>query len=159
MRVTHRTLLAALLAAPLSTLFRRHTMPWTLSNATAVLVVPTVEPSLAFWRDRLGFTLVAEVPHGNALGFAMLVKDGVDVMLQSVASVREDMQAVVGVTSETPGTSTALYMKVDDLDAVIAALGDYPIRLPRRQTFYGADEVGVLEPGGHLVVFAKPPTE
>ena len=27
--------------------------------------------------------------------------------------------------------------------------------VPRRQTFYGADEIGVREPGGNLVMFAQ----
>jgi hypothetical protein len=28
--------------------------------------------------------------------------------------------------------------------------------LPRRRTFYGMDEIGVAEAGGHTVVFAQP---
>ena len=28
--------------------------------------------------------------------------------------------------------------------------------VPRRQTFYGMDEIGVREPGGHVVMFAQP---
>lgn len=128
-------------------------MSWTAKKITAVLVVDAVEPSLAFWEQRLGFTKVAEVPHGNGLGFAMLVKDSTEVMLQSVASVKEDMGEVAG---SMRGTSTALFMEVDDLDAVTRTLGDYPITLPRRTTFYGMHELGVMEPGGHLVVFAQP---
>jgi hypothetical protein len=27
--------------------------------------------------------------------------------------------------------------------------------VPRRQTFYGMDEIGVREPGGHVVMFAQ----
>jgi uncharacterized glyoxalase superfamily protein PhnB len=132
-------------------------MTWSARSAAPVLVVPAVEPSLAFWEDRLGFTRVTDVPHGDALGFAMLVKDGVEVMLQSEASVRDDMAAAIN--DRVSGTSTAFYVRVNDLDAVIAALGDYPIALPRRMTFYGADEIGVYEPGGHFIVFAKPPAE
>ena len=28
--------------------------------------------------------------------------------------------------------------------------------MPRRQTFNGMDEIGVREPGGHVVMFAQP---
>jgi hypothetical protein len=143
-----------LVVAPLAT-SRPLAMSWTPNKITAVLVVPAVEPSLAFWEQRLGYTRVAEVPHGGAIGFALLVKGSTEIMLQSVSSVQEDMQAALRTTA--PGTNTVLYMDVDDLDATIAALGDYPIALPRRTTFYGADEIGVYEPGGHFVVFAKPP--
>ncbi len=31
---------------------------------------------LAFWTDRLGFAVIAEVPHEDRLGFAMLQRDG-----------------------------------------------------------------------------------
>ena len=43
-----------------------------------------------------------------------------------------------------------------DLDAVDRALEDVPRALPRRRTFYGMDEIGVREPGGHVVMFAQP---
>ncbi len=129
-------------------------MTYTASRITTVLVVSAVEPSLAFWEGRLGFTKVAEVPHGDALGFAMLVKDGVEVMLQSEASVRDDLPAGAQAAG-IPGRSAALFMEVSDLGAVEAALGDWPIAMPRRTTFYGMHEIGVREPGGHLVTFAQ----
>jgi hypothetical protein len=53
------------------------------------------------------------------------------------------------------GRAKALFIEVADLDAIAQALGDYPIALPRRTTFYGMHEIGVVEPGGHFVVFAQ----
>lgn len=128
-------------------------MSWTAKKITTVLVVPAVEPGLDFWERRLGFTKVAEVPHGDALGFAMLVKDSTEIMLQSEASVREDLK--VSADAPIAGGSAALFMEVDDLDAVAAALQGYPIAVPRRTTFYGMDEIGVRDPAGHLVIFAQ----
>ena len=43
---------------------------------------------------------------------------------------------------------------VDALDEVIGALGDTEVVVPRRQTFYGMDEVFVRAPCGTLVGFA-----
>lgn len=128
-------------------------MSWSASRITTVLVVPTVEPSLAFWEQRLGFTRVAEVPHGDALGFVILVKDEAQVMLQSEASVRADLGPDAKGT--TPGTDAVLYVEVSDLDAAGRELGDYPVAIPRRTTFYGMDEFGVREPSGHLIVLAQ----
>jgi hypothetical protein len=54
------------------------------------------------------------------------------------------------------GASTALFIEVSDLDAVAQKLKGYPIALPRRRTFYGMDEIGVTEAGGHLLIFAQP---
>jgi uncharacterized glyoxalase superfamily protein PhnB len=129
-------------------------MSFSVARITTVLVVPAVEPSLAFWEGTLGFTKVAEVPHGDALGFAMLIKDGVEVMLQSEASVRDDMPSTAAAGG-LPGRSAALFIEVSDLAAVEAALGDWPLVMPRRTTFYGMHEVAVREPGGHLVTFAQ----
>jgi uncharacterized glyoxalase superfamily protein PhnB len=124
----------------------------TCKRLTPVLVVDAVQPSIDFWEKRLGFTKTVEVPHENTVGFAILVKGDVEVMLQSVDSVRADL----GKSGDVTGRSTALFMEVSDLAAVEAALQGYPIELPRRTTFYGMHEVGVKEPGGHFIIFAQP---
>lgn len=46
-------------------------------------------------------------------------------------------------------------MEVDDLDAVERALDGVEPLVPRRQTFYGTDELIVREPGGNTVTFAE----
>ena len=125
----------------------------TVKKITTVLAVETVEPSLDFWTKRLGFECTVTVPHEDKLGFAILVKDNVEVMLQSVASILADLGANTG---EINGRSAALFIEVADLAAVEQALSGYPIEMPRRTTFYGMHEIGIREPGGHFVVFAQP---
>ena len=51
------------------------------------------------------------------------------------------------------GTST-LFIEVDALDPVIAALGDTEVLVPRRTTFYGMDEIFVRPACGTVVGFA-----
>ena len=121
---------------------------------TPVLMVDAIEPCLPLWVDRLGWTKTVEVPHGNALGFVILVKDGIELMYQSWASVAAD----IGHVQRGPvtGTSVGLFIEVSDLDEIEKQLGDLPRVVPRRRTFYGRDEVGVAEAGGHTVIFAKP---
>jgi hypothetical protein len=34
-------------------------------------------------------------------------------------------------------------------------VGDYELLVPRRKTFYGAEEIFVREPGGNVVGFAQ----
>ena len=43
-----------------------------LKKLTPILTVESIEPSLPFWVDALGFTKTVEVPHEGALGFAIL---------------------------------------------------------------------------------------
>jgi uncharacterized glyoxalase superfamily protein PhnB len=125
----------------------------TVKKITTVLAVETVEPSLDFWTKRLGFECTVTVPHEETLGFAILVKDNVEVMLQSVASILADLGSTTG---EINGRSAALFIEVADLAAVENGLGTYPVEMPRRTTFYGMHEIGVREPGGHFVIFAQP---
>jgi uncharacterized glyoxalase superfamily protein PhnB len=123
-----------------------------LKKCTPVLIVDAIEPSLAFWQQRLGFSRPVEVPHGDGLGFVTLTKGTVEVMYQTVASVDADMP---GHLDDWHGDRSHLYVEVDDIDAVAAALSGCEIVLPKRKTFYGATEVGYREPGGHFVTFAQ----
>ena len=122
---------------------------------TPVLIVDAIEPCLPFWTDRLGFATVATVPHGDAIGFAILVKDGVEVMYQTRASAAEDNAASAPAAGAATDT-TGLFFEVEDIEAVAAAVEGMELVVPRRRTFYGMDELGVREPGGRVVMFAQP---
>src|SRR5580700_859633 len=123
-----------------------------MKKVTVVLLVEEIEPCLNFWVDRLGFTKTAEVPDGNKLAFVMLQKGATEVMYQTFASVEKDNAQLAKDMRKGP---TFLYVEVDDLDAVIAALKGVPVVMPVRTTFYGAKEFGVKDPAGHLVTFAQ----
>ncbi len=123
-----------------------------LTKLTPCCTVDAIEPSLPFWVDRLGFTSVAQVPHGDALGFAMLVRGDVTVMLQSHASVLADIPAMA---DQPLGGGVMLYLDVADLEPVLAAIEGVEVVVPTRETFYGTREVWVRSPGGHIVGFAQ----
>ena len=120
---------------------------------TPVLMVEAIEPCLPLWIERLGWTKTVEVPEGEELGFVILAKDGAELMYQSWKSVEKDL----GVPARRPqGTSVGLFIEVSDLDDIEKRIAGLPIALPRRRTFYGMDEIGVTEAGGHMVIFAQP---
>ena len=148
MRVIAVLAVAAVLAAPSPTLQDADTQ---MKKLTPVLLVDAIEPALPFWEERLGFTRTAEVPHEDRLGFVMLAKDGVEIMYQSVASVNADVPEL----ASTPTGATFLFIEVENLDAIVAALEGIETVIPRRKTFYGADEYVVREPGGNVVTFAQ----
>ena len=120
---------------------------------TAVLMVESIEKSLPFWVDRMGFTKTVDVPEGDGLGFAILVRDGAEIMLQTVESVRKDAPQFV---PQGGAFNVGLFVEVDDFAAIRKRLEGYPIALEERTTFYGMQEIGVRDPGGHIVVFAAP---
>src|SRR5258708_25341582 len=119
---------------------------------TPVLIVDEIETSLTFWVDRMGFTKVMDMPEGDKIGFAILVRDGAELMMQTLASVRKDEPKFAPDAVQTKGST--LYIEVDDFADVKKRLEGYPILMPERVTFYGMREIGVSEPGGHSVIFA-----
>ncbi len=122
-----------------------------LRKLTPVLAVDSVEPCLAFWVDRLGFTKTAEVPGEGGIGFAILARDGIEVMLQSRRSIAADVPAAASA-----GPSM-LFFEVADLAPIEAALAGADLVVPKRQTEYGSTEIIARTPGGHIVNFAKFP--
>lgn len=119
---------------------------------TPVLFVDRVEPCLPFWTERLGFEKVAEVPGPDGRPqFALLVRDGIEVMYQTWAALEEESRPAA---AGPRGQSIALFIEVADIDAVDRALKGIPRVTDRHKTFYGMDEFTVREPGGSLVTFA-----
>jgi hypothetical protein len=117
---------------------------------TPVLIVPEIEPVLPLW-EALGFTRTAEVPHGERLGFVILSGDGVELMYQTVDSVKADEPNAV----TTPGKA-ALFVEVPSLDAVVAKIpAGTDVFVDRRTTPYGATETFVRDAGGNVVIFAE----
>jgi hypothetical protein len=120
---------------------------------TSVLLVDEIEKSLPFWVERMGFEKTVDVPEGDRLGFAILVRDGAELMLQTIASARKDAPVFV---PDGSASRTSLFIEVADFADVLKRLEGYPVALAERTTFYGMREIGVIEPGGHNAIFAAP---
>ncbi|MGE5093333.1 MAG: VOC family protein [Bacillota bacterium] len=120
---------------------------------TPVIIADAVEPGIAFWIDRLGFTVSNQVPGPDGkLIFASVEKDGIEVMYQTRASAVADQP---GMARELNGHSIALFITVTDLDKVEKAVAGAPVVKARHETFYGSTEIYVREPAGNTVGFAQ----
>src|SRR5687768_15830588 len=118
-----------------------------MKSLTPVLYVDAIEPCLSFWRERLGFEVTVQVPDGERLGFVILRHGSLELMLQTHANAEQDDAQLAAAVR---GARSALYLEVDDLDDVEGRLAGVERLVPRRRTFYGADEIFVLAPGGHV---------
>lgn len=123
-----------------------------VKKLTPVLFVAEIEPCVKFWTEQLGFQKTMEVPDGNKLAFAMLVKGNVELMYQSYASADKDAPAMSAIARKGP---TFLYIEVDDLESIKAAVKGSEVVMPERTTFYGAREIGIKDPAGHYLTFAQ----
>jgi len=133
-----------------------HTLRY--ESVAPVLIVERAEPTRDFFRDRLGFAQVAEVPHAGRLGFAMLEKDDVTVMVQShasvIADVGHDAARAINETISDRGAA-ALFVTVSQVELIVPQIADAEVIVPLRKTFYGMHEITVREPGGHAITFAS----
>jgi uncharacterized glyoxalase superfamily protein PhnB len=67
-----------------------------------------------------------------------------------------EKDAPSSMSAEARKGPTYLYMEVDNLDAVLAAMKDVKIVMPVRTAFYGMKEFSVQDAGGHFITFAQP---
>ena len=121
-----------------------------MNKLTPNLIVDRIEDCLPFYVERLGFAQTVEVPHEGKLGFVILKRGDLELMLQSRASVAADVAGL-----DPDGFRAALYIEVDKLAPIRKALNGWPRVIPERTTFYGAREIIVRDPAGNVVTFAS----
>ena len=105
-----------------------------VKKLTPVLFVEKIESVLPFWTEHLGFIKTVEVPDGDKLAFVILQQGSAEVMYQSFASADKDLPAITKDVRKGP---TFLYLEVDDLAPIKAAIIGMDIYMPERTTFYG----------------------
>src|SRR4051794_19077849 len=106
-----------------------------LKKLTTLLVVENIEAGLETWQ-KLGYEVTLRVPDKGPLGFVILAGAAGELMLQTQASLTEDLSAVA---KKKP--SHLLYGDVASLSAAEKALSHARVIVPRRKTFYGAHEI------------------
>lgn len=126
-----------------------------VNKSTPILHVKSVEPSVKFWTERFGFRQTIAVPEGNHLGFVALENDKVEIMYQTYTGMQSDPANPLAKAVEQ-GPSF-LFMEVPDIKAAEEAVKGADIVQPIHETFYGAKEIVVREPGGHFVIFSQLP--
>jgi len=92
------------------------------------------------------------VPEGGKLAFAILEKGGIELMYQTFASAEKDVSAVSPEVRKGP---SFLYVEVEKLEEVITTMKGAEVIMPVRTTFYGAKEIGIKDPAGHIITFAQ----
>jgi hypothetical protein len=121
-----------------------------VTKVTPVRIVDRIEPCLPFWCDGMGYEKRAEVPHGDALGFVLLESGAGELMLQTRASLADDIAEVAALEPHT-----VLFVEVRSLAEAKSAAKDARVLVAERTTFYGMRETVVVDPAGTVVIFAE----
>ena len=126
-----------------------------VTKLTPILIVPSIEESLPLWTEVMGFELAAEVKHGDQLGFVILQRGRRELMMQSESSLGGDLAALRAGDTVSPSGGVLFYADVDSLDEAVKAVDGATILVPRRKTYYGADEIWIRTRSGHVIGFAE----
>jgi hypothetical protein len=125
----------------------------TVTRATPILHVERVEPSLQFWTERLGFRITVQVPEGNQIGFAILASGTMSVMYQTHSGMRAaGDHSLATAAAQGP---TFLFVEVPEIVRIADAMQGADVVVPLHTSAYGAQELIVREPGGHLIIFSQ----
>lgn len=120
-----------------------------LKKLTTVLIVDAIEPQLPIW-EKLGYQIVTRVPDQGTLGFVILNGNAGELMLQTKASIAED---IPDIAERKP--SVGLYADVDSIAKTQRALAGAELIVDKRKTFYGAIESWFVLPGGTVLGLAE----
>ena len=130
---------------------------------TANIIVSSVNETLDFYEKVLGSNLVMAVPKGSQqivtardattpLGFAIIRRDEVELMLQSRNSLAKELPSLA---TSPVGTSFTLYIQVDDVEALCKGIKDkVAVVEDLHTTFYGAQEFSIQDNDGRILTFA-----
>lgn len=126
----------------------------TLKKLSPNLMVEDVNRTIDFYRDILGFTLITTVPEEGQFGWALMQRDGIEIMFQSRESLSQDMPIFKG---RAIGSSLNFYIEVTGLKefhqrikAQVKIVEDF------RTTFYGMQEFAIEDCNGYILSFAEP---
>lgn len=123
-------------------------------SMTANLMTESVDDSVAFYQDYLGFSVAASVPGENGkFQFAILSKDGITLMFQERSNLTAEYPILA---AEATRPSATLYITVDDLNETYEKLKSRrELLLDMHETFYGAKEFAVADNNGYVLTFTE----
>ena len=120
---------------------------------TPNLLVASVERSLAFYVDTLGFERGMTVPDASPLAFASVTSDTVEIFFNDAAGAVKEYPGFGGKPIGATGT---LFIEVEGIDALHDRLKPIvTIVMPIETKFYGMREFAMEDPDGYVITFAE----
>ncbi|MBX3265741.1 MAG: VOC family protein [Acidobacteria bacterium] len=127
-----------------------------ISSLTPLLQIFNMRRSLAFYRDLLGFSVVADSGGGDDASWVWLRKDGCDLMLN-------DQYEPGSVPAEPPAartvwhSDTTLFFGCESVDEIFDHFRQKGIDLaPPTNAPYGMRQLSLTDPDGYSLCFQHP---
>jgi uncharacterized glyoxalase superfamily protein PhnB len=124
---------------------------------TPNLVVASVERSLAFYEDVLGFARGMTVPDQPPLVFGSATSGAVEIFFNDAAVATKEYPAFAG---KPIGATATMFIELDETGEKIDALHDrikplVTVTMPLVTQFYGMREFAIEDPDGYVITFAQ----
>ena len=128
-------------------------MPYELKRLTPNLIVSSVERSLVFYCDVLGFQRTATVPDRSPYVFAAVHSGGVEIFLNAPGPAEEEYPALRG---RALGGTLTLFIEVSEIERVYAELkSQVKVVMPLQKKWYGSTEFAFEDPDGYVITCAQ----
>lgn len=128
-------------------------MPYELTKLTPNLVVSSVERSLTFYRDVLGFARTDAVPDESPFVFAGVQSGAVQIFLNAPGPATEEYPAFAG---KPLGGTLTLFIEVVGIEKVYDELKPkVKVTMPLEKKWYGVTEFAFEDPDGYVITFAE----
>jgi len=123
------------------------------TKLTPNLLVASVERSLAFYVDTLGFTRGMTVPDESPFAFASVAAGAVEIFFNDAAGA---VKEYLGFAGKPIGATGTLFIEVVGVNALHERLqGKVTIVMPIETKFYGMREFAITDPDGYVITFAE----
>ena len=123
------------------------------TKLTPNLLVASVERSLAFYVDTLGFERGMTVPDASPFAFAAVTSGAVEIFFNDAAGAVKEYPGFAGKPIGATGT---LFIEVEAVDALHDRLAPtVKILMPIVTQFYGMREFAIADPDGYVITFAE----
>ena len=122
-------------------------------SITTNIMVKSVEDTLDFYINKLGFVKVLSVPmEGDVFDFAIVKKDNIAIMFQEQNNLEEEYPTLK--VDEIKPTFT-LFITVKNVNDVYLELKDkVDIAKDLHKTFYGKDEFAIFDNNGTILTIS-----
>ncbi len=128
-------------------------MTTSMKKLTPNIMVEDINRSIAFYKEKLGFELLATAPEEGQFVWAMLKRDEVEVMFQVRASLEEEFPAL---KHKEIGGALTFYIAIEDVKGLYAQLKEsVTVVQDMHTTFYGALEFAIQDCNGFILSFAE----
>lgn len=124
------------------------------TKLTPNLLVASVERSLAFYMDVLGFTRGMTVPESSPFVFASVTGGPVEIFFNDAAAAVKEYPEFGG---RPLGATGSMFIEVKGINALHERLKpQVRIVMPMVTQFYGMREFAIADPDGYVITFAEP---